>query len=93
VAQEVIQKVLSIQNHTFNPDYFTISTSSKNYAVIAGTNQIAGKEYRKPRQRPTGTVRFLRAELSLHGMYKDILLVCNGNYLDSKPYEYFWDTP
>lgn len=93
VGEEVVKKVLSIQNHTFNPDYFTISASSKNYAAITGTNQIAGKQYRKPKQRPTGTVRFRRAELSLHGMYKDILLVCDGDYLDSKPYEYFWSTP
>lgn len=90
-AVSVIQKVLTIQNHTYNSDYLTFSESLKDFPEDAGTQEILGQTVRKPRLRPSGTVRFRRAELNLHGFFKNVLLVCNGDFLDDEAVEIFWD--
>lgn len=74
-AKRVIEQVLSVQNHTPDWDFLTISEAKKTFPTIPGFQMILGKQRRKPRQRPIGTVRFRYAELKLHGLPNDITLI------------------
>ena len=60
---EVIRKILSIQNHTYDEDKFRITQPKRNSLNIASNTIIAGETYKKLRWRPTGTVRFQWASL------------------------------
>ncbi len=82
-AVRLIEAVLSIQGHSFNEQYLTITQSRKLFSSVPGVQEVYGKERRKPRQRPTVRVRFRRAELSIWGMSQSILLV--GHYGNPKP--------
>lgn len=74
-AKRVIEQVLDVQNHTPDWDHLTISEPKKSFPTLPGFQMILGKQRRKPRQRPIGTVRFRYAELKLHGLPNDITLV------------------
>jgi hypothetical protein len=88
-AKDMILKILKIRNDTVNWDFFTFSESEKNYKTISGTEIILGKSVRKIRLRPEGYVKFVRAELKLHGLTQDILLVSDVDELDRKAIEIF----
>jgi hypothetical protein len=73
---EVIKKVLSIRNHTYNDDFLSISDSEKNSINNpTGTQKIYGKNRKKPTWRRTGKVRFRYAYADLWGMTSFIHLV------------------
>lgn len=72
---DVVRKILSIQGHSYEEDKFRI-TQPKKASVNTTTNQtIAGTTYKKPRWRPTATVRFQWASLSVHSIPDPIYLV------------------
>lgn len=88
-ARDAITAVLRVNDDTLNWDYLTNSESGKNYLAYAGTQVILGKSYKKPQQRPVGWVHFRRAELKLHGLTEDVLLVAHADYLDKRAIKVF----
>lgn len=74
-GENVIKKIMSIQNHTFNEKLFRCSTPKRNSDNNPGTVTILGKSRKKPRWRPTGTVKFRYADLVIHDLPNPIVLV------------------
>lgn len=60
---EVIKKVLGIQSHTYDEDKFRVTEPKRNSLNTPSSITIAGTTYKKPRWRPTATVRFQWASL------------------------------
>lgn len=60
---EVIRKILSIRNHTYDEDKFRITQPKRNSLNTPTNTVIAGETYKKLRWRPTATVRFQWASL------------------------------
>lgn len=75
VGVEVIQKVLEVQEHAFNEANLTIAQSRKVFPTVSPPQEIYGQERRPPRTRPTGTVRFWKAELHVWGITNAIILL------------------
>jgi hypothetical protein len=73
-AREVISKVLQIRNHT--PDWTDLKeiVTNKTFPENPGTQIILGKARRKPRKRPSATVRFQYAQIMVHGLFHPINL-------------------
>lgn len=80
-AQRIIKQVLSIQEHTYNNDYFQYIEHERSYPVEPGTHRIYGKLIKKPRQRPRVDVKFRYAQLLIHGRQKAVNLVAVGGRL------------
>lgn len=74
-ARKVIEQVLDISNHTPDWDNLGVATKKKTFPTMPGTHTVYGKSRRKPRERPTATVRFRYAELKVWGLPNDITLV------------------
>lgn len=72
---QVIQDILKIRNHPYDPLRVTKSEPGASFPTIPGETIILGKKRRLPRQRPTGTVHFRYAELHIHGLTHPITLV------------------
>lgn len=72
---EVVKKVLDIQNHSYNDDFFRVTQPKKSSVNTTTTQTIAGKPYKKIRWRPTATVRFQWASILIHGTPDAIYLV------------------
>lgn len=75
VGKQVIQKVLDLQNHSFEAKYFNISSPERNSDNNPGNQTILGDSTKKPRWRPGGTVYFAYADLLVHGLDEPITLV------------------
>lgn len=75
VGKQVIQKVLDLQNHSFEAKYFNLSSPERNSDNNPGTQTILGDSTKKPRWRPSGTVYFAYADLIVHGLDEPITLV------------------
>lgn len=73
-AREVIAKVLQIRNHT--PDWTDLKeiVTNKTFPENPGTQIILGKARRKPKRRPSATVRFQYAQIMIHGLFHPINL-------------------
>lgn len=79
-GQRVIETIVSIQGHPFDETKVIVHTAKQIFPSSPGYQEVYGKELKKPRLRPTTTVRFLRAELHIQGMYQPVLLVAKpGN--------------
>lgn len=74
-ATRVIESVVTMQGHPFNEELIIVHTARQPFPNAQGYQEVYGKELKKARLRPTTTVRFLRAELHVQGMYQPILLV------------------
>jgi len=83
---EVIKKILAIQNHVYDNDYVSIATSKKDFPATPPKRMILQKLRTVPRQRPTATVRFTHATLSVWGLPNDIVLV-GHEYAHKNPIE------
>jgi len=79
-ARKVIERTHEIRNHTPDWDRLTDSQSKANFTTNPGTVTILGQQYKKPIKRAVATVHFRRAELKLHGMKRDVLLVDSLNH-------------
>lgn len=79
-AREVIGKVLSLQGHSVDPDYLSISNRASAPPTVPPMEVIYGKSRRLPRKRPVGYVRFQYAELHLWGVPQAITLVDRTGY-------------
>lgn len=74
-GREVIQRVLSLNEHTLNDDLLSISETRRPLPTTPGNQLVYGKQRRKPRDRPIGYVRFRYAQMDLHGLPESIVLV------------------
>lgn len=72
---EVVKKILSIQNHTYDEDLFRVTQPKKNSLNTTTNKTIVGKSYKKLRWRPTATVRFQWASVSIREVPDPIYLV------------------
>jgi hypothetical protein len=74
-GEQVIKKIISIQNHSFETDFFRHSTPKRNSDNTPSTELILDETRRKPRWRPTGYVRFAWADLAVWNVKEPITLV------------------
>jgi hypothetical protein len=85
-AKDLVQEVLSIQNHQAdwkNFQYKVNEEPNEAYPMVRDRVTILGKQHREPRRRPVETVRFQYAVLKLHGKMKPIPLVDrSGTFYD-----------
>jgi hypothetical protein len=84
-GERVVRKILSIQDHPFEDDFFRFSTPKRNSVNNpSGTRLVYGKQRKKPRWRPTGKVSFRWASLKIHGQPRDVILVdTTGSFPDA----------
>jgi hypothetical protein len=84
-GEQVIRKVLSIQEHPFEDDFLRVSTPKRNSINNpSGTHLVYGKQRKKARWRPTGNVRFRWASLKIWGEPRDVILVdTTGSFPDA----------
>lgn len=68
-GKDIINKVLSIQNHSFDENYFGLSTNPSKESINnpTGTRRVYEKQKKKKRYRPTANVRFRYATLNIDG--------------------------
>jgi hypothetical protein len=81
-AREVINKVLSIRNHTFDSDYLVLHESKASFPANPGTHLVYGKQRPKPHRRPVTYVRFRRATVQMYGLTKGITLYDRSGYFE-----------
>jgi hypothetical protein len=73
---ELIKKILSIRNHTYDSNKKTLSTPTKNSVnTQTATSTVYGKQRKSKRWRPTANVRFRYAYLHVDGLRDDVYLV------------------
>ena len=73
-AVNTCKKIVSIRNHAFNEDNFREHIPHKASINTPSTETVYGEMRRKRRWRPTGTVKFRWASMSLYGVDKGLLL-------------------
>jgi len=73
-ALNVFRKIVGIRDHSFNEDNVREHTPHKASINTPSTEVIFGESRRKRRWRPTGTVKFRWASMSLYGLNKGLLL-------------------
>ena len=78
-AIRVIKKILEIQSHPYNDDYFQFIKNNRTYSMTPGTHQVYGQTINKPILRPTVPVRFRYAQLLIYGRTAHINLVAMGD--------------
>ncbi len=83
---QVFKKFVAIQNHAYNDDFVTVATPKKSFSTTPQKRMVLGRLRNVPRQRPTATVRFTHATLSVWGLPHDIVLV-GYEYAHSNPIE------
>lgn len=74
-GEQVVRKTLEIRNHTYDADKLSLVNPERNSLNNPSNVTILGDTYKKPRWRPTGTVRFQWAHLTLYGNPDPIYLV------------------
>lgn len=74
-AEQVVKKVLSIQEHPFDRDLFQFVEHDRTYPVNPGTHRVYGQTRRKYNKRPRVDVKFRYAQLIIQGLPNAINLV------------------
>jgi hypothetical protein len=84
-AKKVINVLLEIQSdNPLKEEYLTKSTTERNWTE-RNRKTVAGQTILSPKQRPIAEVHFTHAELSVHGLSRDIRLVNNlGNAVSTR---------
>lgn len=77
-GEQVIKKILSIQDHPFDEKLFRHSTPKRNSENTPSKVTILGTSYTEPRWRPTATVQFMWADLIVWNVPEPICLVDNS---------------
>lgn len=75
MAMDLCRKVVGIQNHTFNEDFFQFITHDRNFPADPGTHRVYGQTLKKPRRRPRVDINFRYAQLLIWGRGKAVNLV------------------
>jgi hypothetical protein len=71
----VIRKVCDCAQQSYNDNYVVVHEPKAPYSNNPGNQIILGKSRKIPVRRPTATVRFLKANISIHGLPHPISLV------------------
>jgi hypothetical protein len=79
-AREVLQKLLSLNEHSLDDDYLRVTTPKKSNVAPRKTKLLYGKQRKIARYRPNVTVRFQYAALHISGMPNDIILCDRTGY-------------
>lgn len=74
-GRQIIERVVSLQDHSFDPDFFSFSQTRRNLRSGNESKYIYGESRDLPRERPSGEVYFYRAELKIWGVRPDVTLV------------------
>lgn len=74
-GEQIIKKVMQLKGHAFDDKLFRVTTPKKNSDTTPGNVTILGTSRKKPRWRPTATVRFLWADLIIWNIPEPITLV------------------
>lgn len=74
-AKDLCRKVVGIQNHPFDEDFFQFVLHDRNYPTDPGTHRVYGQTIKKPRRRPRVDVQFRYAQLLIWGRGKAVNLV------------------
>jgi hypothetical protein len=77
-ARELIQKILSLNEHTLENDFLTVHTPEQSNLTTPPHKTIYGKSRKMSRWRPNAVVRFRYAALKIHGLPNDIILIDNS---------------
>lgn len=77
-GERVIKKIISIQSHAYNSDYFQFIEHKRTYPAVPGTHRVYGRTVRKFRERPRVSVKFRYAQLLIHGQMNPVNLVAVG---------------
>lgn len=72
---QVIRKICDCAQQSYNDDFVVVHASKASYSANPGNQTILGKSRRKPVRRPVTYVRFLKADISIHGLPTPISLV------------------
>jgi hypothetical protein len=72
---EVVKKVLSINSHTFDDDYFQFIENTRTYPANPGTHRVYGRTVQKPQLRPSAALKFHYAQLLIWGQQNAVNLV------------------
>lgn len=73
-AREVIQKVLSLNEHTFEEEHFKPVPPKASDSNVTGTQLVYGKQRKKPQIKRIGYVRFRYAQMDLDGLPEPVIL-------------------
>lgn len=76
----VIEKIVSLRGHPFEETNIIVHKDKKVYPADPGVAEVYGKSEKRPRLRPTTSVKFLRAELHIQGIKKPVLLVSKAGH-------------
>lgn len=74
-AERVIRKILDIQSHPFDRDYFQFIEHDRTYPINPGTHRVYGQTVKKPIRRKRVDVRFRHAQLFIWGKTNPVNLV------------------
>lgn len=83
VGEQIVRKVLGINNHSFNNDFGSYIDHDRSYPMNPGTHRVYGKNRKKYAVRPRVNVKFRHAQLYINGIINPINLVSVGGRLRS----------
>lgn len=75
MGKNLIQKIIGMNNHSYDEDLFRLTTPSKNSVNNPGSRTILGKSYKKAKWRPTARVEFSYAQLIVHELPEPLVLI------------------
>jgi hypothetical protein len=74
-VKDLIRNLITITDKTFNDDLLTKSVFTDKNFTTSKFKTILTKRTKMPRQRPLARVKFQKAELKIHGLLEDIILL------------------
>lgn len=77
-GEQLVRKILAIQNHSYEPEYFQFVDNNLTVTTNPGTHRVYGKTVKKHIRRPQVSVQFLSAQLLIWGRQRPINLVSHG---------------
>lgn len=78
-GEQVVRKILDIQNHSFDRDYFQFVEHDRTYPLNQGTHRVYGRTVKKPIKRRRADVKFRYAQLLIWGKPNPINLVASNS--------------
>lgn len=77
-GERLVRKILSIQAHPYEPEYFQFVDNNLISTTNPGTHRVYGKTVKKYIRRPLVSVQFLSAQLLIWGRQRPVNLVSHG---------------
>lgn len=82
-SKRIINKVLDIQNHTFDVNKYAFISHDRTFTNTPPTERIYGQQRKLARERPRVDIKFQHAKLMIFGLANPINLVDASGYLRS----------